>query len=118
MSLQKSLPALEAYSKCRSQVKRNEIISRFTPRDIEHLARCVRTGIHYGGNIFPPKVKTKLKKRLLLHQKELYGICRPGVSCHRRRELLKQSGGSIPLLLASLIPMAVDLFKGIFSKQQ
>ena len=113
-SVKKSLPALEAYSKCKTEAGRDQVISRLTPSELEHMTRCVRTVIQYGGNIFTPKVKTQLKRRLGKHQKVLYALCKPGVSCDKKRALLKQAGSGIPMLLASLIPMAVNLFRGIF----
>lgn len=87
------------------------LIDYLNDKSIDHICECVFNVLNTDMKLSKQqvsKLRTHVKKNM--NRKRLKMIANKKTSLLKRRKALKQEGGALPLLLASVIPFLANLF--------
>lgn len=111
--LKKLLPIIQLITKL-PQEQRAGLLEYLSDEAHEGLCECIYNGIA-NKSLLGQKKSQFLKEKVRKDQKALLTILRPNISKKTRRRKMIQSGGSIALILATVLPMLAEyVVKKIF----
>lgn len=112
----KFVPLLQAFSKMNKD-QLSHAIDCLNDDSIDTLCECVYNVIYTDLNLSSKKktaLKKHIKKNCCIHK--IKKITTKAYPIIKRRQLLKQEGAGLPMLLMTAVPFLIDLVKSAFSK--
>lgn len=112
-------PLMYSLQKCQSNACRSILLSHLDEPSFNYVTKWMKKGTSEPSilNLSPNQLK-KLKTSLEKDRKRVKYLTKPGGSFYRKRNVVKQSGEGIGLLLGVLAPVVIELVKKIIEKSK
>lgn len=112
-------PLMYSLQKCPSNACRSVLLSHLDEPSFNYVTKWMKKGTSEPSilNLSPNQLK-KLKSSLEKDKKRVKYLTKPGGSFQRKRNVVKQSGEGIGILLGVLAPVVVELVKKIIEKSK
>ena len=108
--VRKYSPILEVLSKC-TESQENSLFDNLTEYDLSFICESLYNSLHNLHNEFDLKTKEALRTGILKDKEKLRRLVKCKKNTKIQRKLLKQTGGSLGLILSAALPLITSLIR-------
>ncbi|CAM6054247.1 unnamed protein product [Sphagnum tenellum] len=119
--IRQNLPVMYSLQKCQSHDEQHCLLSELGDRPLNFFCNCVNQILHDPKSVgIRGQSELSTFRNAMLPEKQFWiTLAKPSKTLEKKRRMISkhQTGGALPLILASLVPSLIELVSSAFRKK-